>query len=81
MPCFVGSLAVFDSFFAVLFRRYAGSDLLFGQPFSDFVAVVAAISDQCSGFWQVFEQHIGTLKVASLPFGQMKPNGSSEVVT
>lgn len=40
---FVERFAVFDWFFAVLFRRDAGCDLLLGQQIADFVAIVRPV--------------------------------------
>ena len=81
VPSFVCSFAVLYCFFAVFLRRDARFDLLLGKYVSDLVAVIPAIPDQGFGFWRVFQQHIRTLEVTALPFGQVEPNWSSAVVT
>lgn len=81
MSSFVYGLAVIDCFFAVFLQRDAWFDLLVGQQGSDFVAVIAAITNQGFCLGQVLEQDIRTLEVAALSFGQVKPDGPPEVIT
>jgi hypothetical protein len=81
MSSFVYGLAVIDCFFAVFLWRDAWFDFLVGQQGSDFVAVIAAITNQGFCLGQVLEQDIRTLEVAALSFGQVKPDGPPEVIT
>ena len=77
---FVEHLAIFNWPFAVFLRRDTGCDVLLGQQIADFVTIIAFVAQEGFGPWQVFQEYICALEVTALPFRDVKPDRSTQLV-
>jgi hypothetical protein len=76
----VERFVIFQRLLAVFGGRDTGDGATLCQAIAEPVAVVAAISDQRAGLWQVGQKRSGALVVADLPGGEVQQDRPSGLI-